>query len=249
MTTAGQSIIDTPRRLEEDPARPWIQLLVWASILTAVVDVGAPALAGSVIPPLAVGAALTLVALVLLRRKPRAGVMMLGIVNLLLVVSSAPFSAPNLAHPESPLSFSHAAIHLLGRPLAVVAAVAAWRHVSASGARRVRIVTVALLAVIVVTGVGEVVFTSGPTPRRGDVVVVVQDFAFPDVVRVASGGDLLVENKQALRHTFTVTDTDMSQELPERRNVRFAVDLLPGTYQPHCSIPGHENMTATLVVE
>lgn len=227
----------------------WVVVLVWLSIVTAVVDVAAPALSGVVIPPLAVGAALTVIGLVVLRRSRKAGVATLGVVHLLLVVSSAPFAAPSLAHPESPVGFVHAVVHLGGRALAVAAAVAAWRYASAAAARRFGVVALALLGVAALTSGIAVLLTPGVNAQPGDVVVTVQDVAFPDEVRVASGGHLLVENTEPVRHTFTVEGTDLSRELPERRNVRFAVELPPGSYQLVCAVPGHESMTARVVVE
>lgn len=249
MTTTTQTPGSERSSAPEVSARQWVRLLVWLSVVTAVVDIAVPALWGVVIPPLAVGAGLTVVGLVLLRWARRAGVVTLGVVNLLLVLSSAPFAAPGLAHPESPITFFHAIIHLGGHALAVAAAVAAWRYASDSGARRFGIVVMALLAVTAVTSGVAVVLTPGVTAQPGDVVVTVRDFAFPDEVRVASGGHLLVENTEPVRHTFTVEGTDLSEELPERRNVRFAVDLPPGSYQLVCAVPGHEFMTARVVVQ
>jgi hypothetical protein len=232
----------------EVAAGRWVRLLVWLSVVTAVVDLGVPALSGALIPPLAIGAGLTVVGLVVLRRARRAGVATLGLVHLLLVLSSAPFAAPGLAHPESPTTFLHAVIHLGGRALAVAVAVAAWRYASDAGARRLGVVALGLLGLTAVISVAAVVLTPGATAQPGDVVVTVRDFAFPAEVRVASDGHLLVENSEPMRHTFTVEGTDLSQELPERSNVRFAVDLPAGSYRLTCAVPGHETMTARLVV-
>lgn len=248
MTATHQPTRATSPR-PETPGRPWIRLLVWLSIVTAAVDLAAPAMAGVVIPPLAVGAALTVVGLVLLRRSRRTGVVTLGVVHLLLVLSSAPFAAPSLAYPESPITFSHGVVHLGGRALAVAAAVAAWRYASVAGARRLGMLAVALLAATAVTTGAAAVLTPGATAQPDDVIVTVRDYAFPDEVRVTSGGHLLVENTEPVRHTFTVAGTDLSEELPERRNVRLAVDLPTGSYRLVCAVPGHESMTARLVVE
>jgi hypothetical protein len=248
MATNHTRRIETSTRADVATGQ-WIRLLVWLSAVTAVVDIGVPALSGAVIPPLAIGAALTVIGLLLLRRSRRAGVATLGLVHLLLVLSSAPFAAPGLAHPESPITFTHAVIHLGGRALAVAAAVAAWRYASDAGARRLGIGALGLLGVTAVASVVAVVLTPGATAHPGDVVVTVRDFTFPDEVRVASGGHLLVENSEPIRHTFTVEGTELSEELPERSNVRFAVDLSAGSYQLTCAVPGHDTMTAGLVVE
>lgn len=247
MSSTQQS--DTEGRPDTGPEASWIRVLVWVCIVTAVVDLVVPGLAGAVIPPLAIGAALTVVGLVVLRRSWKAGVVILGVVRLVLVVTSAPFATPNLAHPESPLSFTHAVIQMGGGLLAVAAAVGAWRTASPVGARRIGIVAASLLATTVVSAGIAALLTATDSHQAGDVRVLVRDITFPDEVRVASGDDVLVENTDLVRHTFTVEGTDLSVELPERTNVRVGVDLPVGTYRLICAIAGHEKMTTNLVVE
>jgi plastocyanin len=59
---------------------------------------------------------------------------------------------------------------------------------------------------------------------------------------------LLIENRDLVRHTFTVEDAGISKELPERSTVRLSVELKPGSYRFHCEVPGHESMTGRLIV-
>lgn len=247
--SSTQQSSNTEGRPDTGPESSWIRVLVWVSIVTAVVDLVVPGLSGAVIPPLAIGAALTVVGLVVLRRSWKAGVVILGVVSLVLVLASAPFATPNLAHPESPLSFTHAVIGMGGGLLAVVAAVGAWRTASPVGARRVGMVALGLLAITVVSAGVAALLTATDSHQAGDVLVPVRDVTFPDEVRVASGDHVLVENTDLVRHTFTVEGTDLSVELPERTNVRVGVDLPAGTYRIICAIPGHESMTTSLVVE
>jgi plastocyanin len=231
------------------PERAWVRVLVWASAVAAAADLAAPALSGEVIPPLAAGAVVTLVSLLLLRRFPRTCIGVLGVTNLLLAVSSAPFAAPALAHPDSPVAFTHSMIHLVGHLLAVAAAVAAWRRASPAGARWTGLAAAGLLAVTVVVGMASAALTTSQTAQAGDVPVAVRGFAFPAEVRVPSGGTLFIDNADVLRHTFSVEGIDLAQELPERSSARLEVNLDPGTYQVICEVPGHESMTGTLIVE
>jgi plastocyanin len=249
MTTTPHTTTAPDQAPRADAERGWIRLLVWISLLAAAADLGAPALAGGVIPPLAAGAVLTLVGLLLLRRYRRTGIAVLGITSLMLIITGAPFALPNLAHPASPITFLHA-IMLIARVGAVVAAVGAWRHARASTARRVGLATAGLFgAAIVVTGIATVLAPSDTAQPR-DVAVSVADFAFiPEEVRVTAGGTVFVDNDDLIVHTFSVRDTELSQALHERRSVRLHVDLDPGTYDVFCAVPGHEFMTATLVVE
>lgn len=227
----------------------WVRLLVWTSLLAMVADLGAPALVGEVIPPLAVGAVLTIVGLAVLRRRRRPGVAILGVTSLLLVVTGAPFALPNLVYPSSPITFLHA-VTLLVRIGAVVAAVGAWRHAAPAVAKRLGTAMGALFGAAVVASGIATVTTPGESSQPGDVAVSVSDFAFvPEEVRVSAGGTVQVQNDDLIVHTFSVRDTDLSRTLHERRSVRLQVDLATGTYELFCAIPGHEFMTASLIVE
>ena len=245
-TTDSPASVGASRAARPDPA--WVRLLAWTTVVTAVADLGAPALSGQVIPPLAAGAVLSLVGLLLLRRFPRSGVAVLGVTNLLLVASSAPFAIPSLAHPDSPIGFSHSLIHLVGRPVAVIAAVAAWRRLAPSGARGLGFGAAGLLAATLIFAAGSVVLTGGSAAQAGDVRVEIKGFAFPETVSVASGGTLFVDNAEQVRHTFSVEGTGISQQLPERSSARVDVDLAPGTYRVICEVGGHESMSGSLVV-
>ncbi|MGI8874145.1 MAG: cupredoxin domain-containing protein [Egibacteraceae bacterium] len=231
------------------PDRGWIRVLAWVSVAAAAADLAAPALVGEIIPPLATGAALTLVGLVLLRRYRRTGIAVLGITSLLLILTGAPFALPNLAHPASTITFVHAAT-LVVRLAAVAAAVGAWRHASPTGARRLGVAAAGLLSAAVVVGAVAAALTPSDSAQPGDVTVEARDFAFvPRDVRVTSGGSVYVSNADLILHTFSVESTALSQPLPERRRVRLRVELDPGTYQIFCAVPGHEAMTGVLVVE
>jgi len=222
---------------------------VGVSVVAGAADLIAPALVGEVIPPLATGAALTLVGLLLLRRYHRTGIAVLGITNLLLIVTGAPFSLPNLAAPASPITFVHAAT-LVVRVAAVAGAVGAWRQASPTGARRLTVAAAGLLSAAVMFSAVAALLTPVATAQPDDVTVEVRGFAFlPRAVRVPSGGTLYVNNADLTLHTFSVENTVLSQALPERRSARLRVDLERGTYRIFCSVPGHDAMTAALVVD
>ncbi len=229
--------------------RPWVRLLAWTAAVGAGVDAAVMGVLGEVIPPVLAGVVLTLAGLALLRRRPRVGIGLLGVVGVLLVVSGAPFALPNVGHPESAVGFGHAVIHLLTRLVTIVAAVGAWRQLSPVAARRFATLTAAGLAATVVVAVGASVADPGDTAEPGDVVAEVRDFEFPAQLQVASGGTLFVDNADLIRHTFTVEGTALSQELPAHTGRRFVVELEPGTYRVRCDVPGHESMEAHLVVD
>ncbi len=232
-----------------DAENPWTRVLLWAVGISAAADIALMALLSAVIPPVVVGVVVSLIGIALLRRRPRAGVILLGVVSALMVVTSAPFAAPHLSHPESPLDFVHAVIHLGGRLVAVAAAIAIWRSASPTTARPAGRLAAGLLLTTVVVSAVAAVSTNRDTARPGDVTVPVRDWEFPPEVRVASGDTVFVDNDDLTRHTFTVKGTDVSRQIAPRTGVRFAVELEPGTYRLFCAIPGHESMTASLIVQ
>jgi len=232
-----------------EPGGIWRRLLVASVAGVAAYDVVFLAMIGEVIPPLAAGAVLTVIGVGLLPRFRRAGVVVLGLTSLLLLVAMMPFVAAHLPHPSSPIDFTHAAIALLGRTTAVVATIGAWREASPALGRRVATLAVALLAVsLVVSGVA-VSTTVSDREAAGDVVAELTDAVFPPTLTVSSGGVIHLDNRDRFRHTYTVADTSLNVELPATTAVRFTVDLAPGTYDVICDIPGHEFMSAQLIVE
>lgn len=233
----------------EDRRRPWTRLLGWLAGLSSVADLAVMALLGAVIPPVAAGAVLSLVGVALLRRRPQAGIVLIFAVSALLVLTGAPFALPHVFHPESPIDFGHAVVHLAGRALAAAAAVGAWRSASPLLARRIATLGAGLVATTVVVGAVATMSTTSDAAAPGDVRVPVRDFAFPSEVRVPGGSTLFVDNADLTRHTFTVDGTDVSRDLPPATGVRFGLGLGRGTYRLVCSVPGHESMTATFVVE
>jgi len=58
----------------------------------------------------------------------------------------------------------------------------------------------------------------------------------------------LVENRDPVRHTFTIEQLGIDVELPAGTNRRVEFTALAGTYAFHCTVPGHESMTGMVVV-
>ena len=58
-----------------------------------------------------------------------------------------------------------------------------------------------------------------------------------------------IDNKDGIRHTFTIEELDVDLEIPALKAKRVEFDAVAGTYTYICTVPGHENMTGTLVVE
>jgi uncharacterized cupredoxin-like copper-binding protein len=229
-------------------AAAWWRVLVWTTAAVAVSDVVFMSIVAAVIPPFAVGAALTLIGILLLRRMPRTGIVMLGVLSVAMLLGSAPGATSHLPHPESAIDFTHAVVGLAGRAIAMVAALGAWRKASVRTARRLAAIALALAAATVAVAATATLVSSGAAAAAGDLDIAVERAAFPEDIEVDSGTVLFVDNQDPVRHTFTVAGTRLDVELPARQGARVPIDLAPGSYAVICDVPGHEFMTARLQV-
>jgi uncharacterized cupredoxin-like copper-binding protein len=236
----------TPETTSET-GREWLRLLAWTAGVVAVVDLVFLALVGLLIPPLAISSLLIVIGLSLLRRFPRAGVIVLGLTSLVILLGGVVFALPHLAHPSSGVDFFHAVVGVFGRVLAIGAAVMALRRATGAGARRVGAAAVATLALSLLVASVATLAATGEEAQPGDVVTPIT-IDFEESIEVAAGETLFIDNQKAFRHTFTVEGTSLDVEVPASQGVRVPIDLAPGSYGVVCEIPGHEEMRATLEV-
>lgn len=218
-------------------------------LLTALFT-GVQIMAREVIPPLAVPAVIYLgLGMAVLRRRPRWLLIIVTVLLLLHLVSSIPFIAAALAHPETAASFlPDAFITIVG--LSVVAGAIAALRKTRPGRRPITVVA----GVVAVLAVGVSVIAAGGVEsvvqEPGDVVVEAVGTLFPEQLQAPAGRAVLwVDNQDPLRHTLVIEGTDVHAELPGSTAVRVEADLAPGTYRFFCDVPGHERMEGELVVQ
>ena len=81
----------------------------------------------------------------------------------------------------------------------------------------------------------------------GEISVTASGFAFsPTELEVAAGTEILVENADAVAHTFTIDGTDIDLELDPGDVEDAEIDLDTGSYGFRCRF--HSSMTGTLTV-
>lgn len=228
-------------------ASGWIRLVVATTAVTAAADLMAMALQRSIIPPVLIGALLSLAALALLRWRERAGLITIGVLTVALILTGAPFAGPALGHPDSPIGFVHSAAYLVGRGLVLAAVLGALFSRSERAARTASIVAAGTAAVIL--GVAAVATVARPDAAMadGDVRVDADRFDFPDVTAPA-GATLYVENKDTVWHRLVVPGTDIDLDLAAGTGARVPTDLRPGEYVLFCDITGHDGMFGHLTV-
>ncbi|MGH2755069.1 MAG: cupredoxin domain-containing protein [Actinomycetota bacterium] len=235
-----------------DPSRSrWLSLLRGAIYALIFVPIFITAISQSVIPPLLVFLVLFVVGLFVLGRNERNGTIMLGVLALLFFATSVPFIVDGLSHPDSWSDFIPNAIGVLGALTALVAATVLLRKkgtVGAASAFGRAVVAVGLVAIVVsvVSSLG----VDSDTPQEGDVRVAAEDIEWdPETLTAEGGGAIFVDNQDLTRHTFTIDELDIDEELAAGQNVRVELSADPGEYRFYCEVSGHEDMEGTLTVE
>lgn len=231
---------------------PWRSLLVKAAWMQIIINVVVIALSGEIIPPLVVVAVLLIVGLALIGGRPKVGAAILGVVSLLHVATSAPFVIENLSHPDSFFDFFLGWALIVTSVIGTVAAVPVWRGTDSEGGRARLVLVASSLLLVILAAVGAVatLTTKSVAAEEGDVTAIAKDVEFaPEDLEAASGDvGIHVDNKDQLRHTFTIDELDVNLELPAGKGARTTFTADPGTYAFYCAVPGHDTMKGTLTI-
>ncbi len=251
MTTPTTSTIDRPEPHagSVDRTSNWDRLLMVSAAVVAVIDLVYMALVVKIIPPMASGVVLTVVGIVLVRVRRKAGITVLAVIAVVLLVGSIPFVVDHIGHPESGVDWMHILIGTFGRLFVLGVAVTTWRPGSDAAARTTGVLALGVLGTLASVALVATAATSGDERRDGDIMVSIDSTAFPEQMVAGSGDVLFVDNSHIFRHSFTVEATGIDVELPALQAVRVPIDLPTGTYSVICNVPGHEDMTGVLIVE
>lgn len=231
----------------------WHRLVWWAPLAFGILFLLIMViLAGGFEPFLFVIALVTLIAAYVGRRFPRrAGPITVLVVMTLLVLMNAPAILEDLAHPESftnfalfgtvPLTFAFVGI------IASVAVLLSRRDAAAST------VAYAAAGIIVITVAWSAIATlavSDDDLVAGDLRLVAEEVEFAPVSLTGSGDTVgvFIENKDPVRHTFTIESLDLEVELPASTDRRVEIDAPPGSYEFVCTVLGHDDMKGTLTI-
>jgi plastocyanin len=184
-------------------------------------------------------------------RPGRASITTFGALSFVFVLVNAPFLVPTLAHPESVVAFDTTLLSLSIAIAGSIAGLAAWWRALGDAAARITLVALgSLLALGMIVGLVAALGLHSDTAREGDLVVVAHRSDYQPEALSAPAGTvaIFVENQDSFRHTFRIDALDLQVEIPATTDRRIEVDLPPGTYVFHCTIPGHEGMTGTITV-
>lgn len=195
---------------------------------------------------------------------------LLGIVACVAVAVMMFWAVFGLSHPQSLFEFMAGVTFVLGVPLALagnVLAIIQRRRgnlvaSTTSSERRVMQIVAALVALAVVSS-GALTLTAresvDETLAAEAVEVEMSGFEFePQAIDVTSGDQLVVRNRDAFVHDFTVPDLDLEVAVGPGNSTLLDIDAAPGSYVVYCSLHSdtgdpepdpEENMVAMLVVQ
>lgn len=180
------------------------------------------------------------------------------LIGLLLILFNIPFTA--LANPGSTLDFTFTAIGLFGGIIVIVASVNAFlgRNLESPPSpspvvRSAFMGMVALPALVSVAGLA--IWVGGGSDiddadRAAATAVDIADSDFAPKEIDASTGTLVVSNSDLSFHTFTIEALDI--DVPINPGREAIVDLTgspAGSYSVICTVLGHDDMGATVVIQ
>ena len=220
-----------------------IGMVVWAIILHFVARVP--------VPPVIVVALVFAGFAPFLRGERRKLGLSYGIVSALLLLANLPGLLGEIAHYDSAPSFVLTLASTLIALTAVVAGFGAFFGWPTTAVRPTLVAAAAIFVVGSAVSVVAFVTTESDVALVTDAQLVAERVEFgPETLALTPGAaGIWVDNKDGVHHTFTVEALGVDVEIPALKSRRVDFDAAPGTYAFVCTVPGHESMTGTLVVE
>ena len=232
----------------------WLGLLIAAACATIASFIAAMIFAGSIAGFFLAMAAPIVVGLLVVWRWRRNGIVVLGVVLLAELASSAPFLTDALTHPETPADFLPLALFALATLTGSIAAVPAFRQTRQRvGASRAATAVAGVAVVIMVAATAVSIVAAGRvdsvTAQPGDIALTTTDFQFEMSSVTADAGTVAVTvtNDDPTRHTFTIDELSVDLDVPPGTTQRVTFQADAGTYRFYC-IPHAPDMAGQLVV-
>lgn len=229
----------------------WVKVARVGSLTIGVWSVALQTLAGEIIPPVAlIGVVFTVLA-VFLKGERRRLALVTALLALLAVGGNLPMTIDELSHPSSPMAFLLTLLVTSAAAVVAVAGLAAFFGWSLDTRRAVYYSWGGVLALGVVVSMAAASGVESVDPMPGDVEVVANGVEFDRERIVVPAGEtgFWLDNRDGIRHTFTIEELDLEIDAPGLSAQRADFDLAAGEYTVICAVPGHENMAMDLVVE
>ena len=240
----------TGRPIARSAGSTWMTMARAGAIVMVVFAIALQATARTIIPPVALIGAAFLAFIPFLHGERRWVGMAAAVFGVAAYVGNLPIILDDLRNPESAPSFILQLLSTIGVFLVAVGGIGAF---FGPPARWVRPLALAATGVFIAGTAGSValaVNTDSAARLPDDVQVTAQQlmWAPEDVVINTGNSGIWIENKDGIRHTFTIPDLDIDVEIPALKAQRVDIDAAAGTYLIICTVPGQESMTGTLTI-
>jgi plastocyanin len=207
--------------------------------------------AGVLIPPVAVIGVLFLAFVPFLTGHRRRLGLALAVVGVLAVVGNLGGVVDDLSNPDSTPAFILTLLAVAGAATATIGGLGVFFGWSAEKVRTVAMASVGTLAVGSMVSVVIGANTDSDARLPADLSVIASQLRWePTEIAVGSGDSgVWIDNRDGVRHAFVVPELGIDVEIPALKSRRVEVTASAGTYELICTVPGHESMTGTLIVE
>lgn len=229
----------------------WVKVVRVGSVTIGVWSAALQMLAGELIPPVLLIGVVFAVLAVFSKGERRRLALAAAVLAMLTVGGNLPMTIDELSHPSSPVAFLLILLATSAAAVVAVAGLAAFFGWSPDTRRVVYYSWGGVLALGVVVSVVAASGVESVPPSPGDVEVVASGVEFDRERIVLPAGEtgIWFDNRDGIRHTFTIEELDLEIDAPGRSAQRADLDLAAGQYTVICAVPGHENMAIDLIVE
>jgi len=241
----------TERTEQTTTTTAWMRLARAAAITMVVWAILLHLTAQTLIPPVVVVGLIFLgFAPFLVGERRRLG-LAYAIVAVAAILGNAPVIVDELIHIDSTPSFVLTLLSVVGAAAGIIAGLGAYFRWQTGSIRSIAITGAAVFAIGSIISVATSATTESAVALDGDAVVVAEkvEFAPGSFTLDTNASGVWVENRDGIRHTFTIEDLGVDLDIPALKAARVGIDAVPGTYPYICTVPGHENMTGTLTIE
>lgn len=241
---------ETAHDTDDHAADRWRRVSRWGAAAIGVWSAVVQLLIGELVPPVLIIGVVFVAFVPFLRTDVRRLSLVVGVLALVALVGNLAPLVDELSNPDSGWAFVPSLFVTLTALVLAVAGVGALRRWSSSP-------TPVLLGAALVFGIGSLVAVlatasvESDQPLTDDTVIVATGNEFASERLVVSEGPngFWLDNRDGIRHTFTIRATGFEIDAPGESQQRGDTVLEPGVYEVYCNVPGHENMAIELIVQ
>ena len=228
----------------------WMRLARGGAIGLVVFSLGLQLVVGLIPPVLVIGVVFGVLAVFLTGERRRLG-LVASILAVLTIAGNAPFIVEDLAHPNAGWVFALTLLSVLAGVAVIIGGLGEFFRWSLGPIFAIAVTFGAILALGTVVSLVSAASEESVVAAAADVAVTAQGVQFgpTEIVLTADSTGVWIDNKDGVRHTFTIDDLGIDLELPGNTARRADIEAPNGRYAVICEVPGHENMLATLIIE